>query len=51
MTVYRKNQSGNDFIYNNYFSLLFWKRKLKRFFYLTKFKLFFAIFNNFKKII
>ena len=36
MTVYRKDQSGNDFIYNNYFSLLFWKRKLEAFFLFNK---------------
>ena len=36
MTVYRKNQSGNDFIYNNYFSLLFWKENWKRFFLFNK---------------
>ena len=36
MTVYRKDLSGNDFIYNNYFSLLFWKRKLEAFFLFNK---------------
>lgn len=36
MTVYRKDQSGNDFIYNNYFSILFWKRKLEAFFLFNK---------------
>ena len=51
MTVYRKISLETILSIITISHFYFWKRKLEAFFYLTKFKLFFAIFNNFKKII
>lgn len=31
LTIYRKNEDGNDHIYNNFFSIYFWKRKFEAF--------------------
>lgn len=36
LTVYRKDPSGNDSVYTNYFSFLYWRRKLEAFFLYNK---------------